>query len=230
MWSPELGFGVIDVAAAVASATGAPATPRVALAGTREGRTLRLAWSSGGAASYRLSVSEDGGPARLLLDRTAATSLDYDLTVGRSYSFTVMAMDAAGATVAASDPYAVTLRRGTATLSMSASRSAAATSWTSSSRRACGRAPASPRRAARSSSKSWTGRRWQEVDRRATDDGGQVAWRVQVETGAYRVRARLLGDAELGAVTAAPVRVRCASRSMHSMRAPRLRRRSSIRS
>ena len=97
-WNPELGFGVMDVADAVAKAQGKLAPVRgVRLRGVKLGRRVLLYWSAAGAVSYRLSVRENRGPTRVVVPATAATSTAFDLVPGRSYAFTVTAVNARGA-------------------------------------------------------------------------------------------------------------------------------------
>jgi subtilisin family serine protease len=92
-WTPELGFGVIDVAAAVARAqTGASG---VLLSGRRNGLRATLNWS-GTAARYTLSMNGT------LLRGGTATSATVQLAHGKHYSFVVSALDASGTTTARS--------------------------------------------------------------------------------------------------------------------------------
>jgi subtilisin family serine protease len=93
MWDPANGFGVLDVAAAVARATNRPS---VALAAARTGKVIRLRWSTDGAASYRLTLRAAARPAVVLLDRTTRTSAAYRLARGPRYVFTLTAFDASG--------------------------------------------------------------------------------------------------------------------------------------
>src|SRR5207253_1948878 len=110
-WSPELGFGVLDVAAAVSRASGDRfVAPAVTLTGRQQpAGTARLAWSGAGASSFRVSVSEDGGAPRVLVASTQETAGSFPLAFGHSYAFTVAALDATGAESAVSAPYDVTL-------------------------------------------------------------------------------------------------------------------------
>ena len=102
-WTPELGFGVIDVAAAVARAqTGAPG---VLLSGNHVATHVQLNWS-GDATRYALSLSKDSSPATTVLSGTQ-TSTALTLARGHSYSFTVTALDASGAATATSAPLTV---------------------------------------------------------------------------------------------------------------------------
>lgn len=107
-WSPRLGYGVIDVASAVARAAG---TPAVQLTAERERRRVRLKWRGDQPPQYRLTVSIDGRPARIVLDRTALTSAWYRGTLGHTYTFAVTALDEAGGAVASSDPLTVRFGR-----------------------------------------------------------------------------------------------------------------------
>jgi subtilisin family serine protease len=93
-WTSTLGYGVLDVAAAVARAQGRPS---VSLTGVRESGRLRLSWFAQGAARFRLSMSVDGRSSRVLLDSTSLTSTTHALRPGRHYVFTVKALDATAA-------------------------------------------------------------------------------------------------------------------------------------
>jgi subtilisin family serine protease len=97
-WNPELGYGVIDVGAAVARAQGrAPAVVAVKLSGRQRGGKVHLRWSARQAASYRLWVRKDGGRDRLLLEGRQ-TSVSLALAGGHSYAFTVSAKTVNGST------------------------------------------------------------------------------------------------------------------------------------
>jgi subtilisin family serine protease len=96
-WNAATGFGVLDVAAAVARAQNRPA---ISLQATRSGRAIRLRWSTSGAATYRLTVSAGRRAPVVLLDRTTHTSAAFRLARGPRYRFTVTAFDAAGTRVA----------------------------------------------------------------------------------------------------------------------------------
>ncbi len=106
-WNPDTGWGVLDVAAAVARAGGQQAAQTaVRLAGRRVGRTVRLSWGGEGAAAYRLSLREDRR-APQVLSSGPATTASYSLAPGHTYVFTVEALDTGGAAVARSLPYRV---------------------------------------------------------------------------------------------------------------------------
>jgi subtilisin family serine protease len=106
-WNEELGYGVIDVAAAVAKAGGAVLpTSTVKLAGRRVGNNVKLTWTAKGAAGFRLNVSEDSSAARVLL-AGASTAASYSLLPGHTYVFTVDGVDGSGAPVGSSPPFRV---------------------------------------------------------------------------------------------------------------------------
>jgi subtilisin family serine protease len=107
-WSPEVGYGVVDVASAVAQAGGG--TP-VELSATREGRTVRLSWRSAGAVSYRVTVGVGDRPATTLYASTAEQVATYAAAAGRTYAFAVTALDAAGAPIGASPRVRVRVAR-----------------------------------------------------------------------------------------------------------------------
>ena len=102
-WTPELGYGVLDVGAAVARARG---TSSVELRGEKIDRLIRLTWT-GGTGGYRLSVSVDGGVRRTVVERTAKTSVSFRGARGRRYSFVVSALDGSGREAAVSPPVVV---------------------------------------------------------------------------------------------------------------------------
>jgi len=105
-WTSDLGFGVVDIAAAVAQASSA--TPGVLLAGNRVDTKLRLNWS-GSAPRYSLSFSIDSGAMKTVLAGTSQTTLTMTLARGHSYAFSVAALDGEGAQTATSAPLTVSL-------------------------------------------------------------------------------------------------------------------------
>jgi subtilisin family serine protease len=112
-WNPELGYGVLDVAAAVARAEAQPSAPApLRLDGRRAGSRVALSWPSlAGAVSYRIAVAQNGGAERVLAPAATHTSASYALAKGKTYRFTVAALDAAGAQLAVSTPWTVSLPR-----------------------------------------------------------------------------------------------------------------------
>jgi len=102
-WTPQLGFGVIDVAAAVAAAQAG--RPGVLLSGNRVKSKLHLTWS-GDASRYTLTLTS-AGASRVVLQATSDTSAWVTLKPGHAYAFTVAAIDPSGATAATSTPLTV---------------------------------------------------------------------------------------------------------------------------
>jgi subtilisin family serine protease len=106
-WNRQLGWGVVDVAAAVAAASGHPS---VELNGTRDPLGVRLRWRVfGRAASFRVAVSRDGGPTQIVYGPTTATMTTLGLTPGHRYAFTVDALDAQGDVAGSSPAYDLAL-------------------------------------------------------------------------------------------------------------------------
>jgi subtilisin family serine protease len=98
-WTPELGFGVIDVASAVSRAAGT--AQALQLVASRTGLRIRLRWQGSPASAYRVSVSTDGWPARKLFEGPGETTT-FGARRGHTYVFAATGLDEAGATVAAS--------------------------------------------------------------------------------------------------------------------------------
>jgi subtilase family protein len=107
-WSPDLGFGVIDVAGAVAYAQAG--MPGVLLSGNRVGTSVRLNWSGG--LRYTLSLTMDSRPPRTVLSDTQQTRTALTLVPGHSYAFTVAAVDPAGIAISTSAPLAIEVAAG----------------------------------------------------------------------------------------------------------------------
>jgi hypothetical protein len=104
-WTPDLGFGVIDVAAAVAMARAGQAG--VLLSGNRVRSKLHLTWS-GDTSRYTLTLTT-AGASRVVLSASPDTSAWVKLKPGRAYAFTVSAIDPTGATAATSAPLTIAL-------------------------------------------------------------------------------------------------------------------------
>lgn len=204
-WNPEIGYGVIDVAAAVAKAQSL-IPPLVTLKGERTDRRVVLSWIGQSAASYRLSVNEDRGPQRVLLPATTDTSAWYSLTPGHVYSFTVATLDATGSPTASSAPFTVALVRAQAQLSLSASRTEGAhplaVDFTAVLRSRDASVPADSRVLVL---ESFDGRVWHSADRAGTSSHGRATWSVTLGPGSYRIRARFRGADDLAAATSRPI-------------------------
>ena len=108
-WTPDLGFGVIDAAAAVARAQQGLEGIGVLLSGRRVKSLVRLNWSGQGSA-YTLAVRIDGRTPRTLIPDSAQTTATVGVTKGHSYAFTVSALDASGVATATSSPATFVVR------------------------------------------------------------------------------------------------------------------------
>lgn len=108
-WTSDLGFGVIDVAAAVARAQQGLQGVGVLLSAQRVKSLVKLNWS-GPTSSYTLTLTTDGRTVRTLIPNTAQTTATVALTKGHSYSFTVSALDPSGVTTAMSSPATFVVR------------------------------------------------------------------------------------------------------------------------
>lgn len=115
-WNSDLGFGVLDAAAAVERAGGGTAAPTLPLptlrdlrlSGFRDGRRVHLSWhAAADAKSFRLSVRTNGAGERVLLQQTTQRSATYRVSPGYTYTFRVTSLDATGTTTATSPPFVV---------------------------------------------------------------------------------------------------------------------------
>jgi subtilisin family serine protease len=100
-WTSDLGFGIVDVAAAVARAQAGG--PFGVLIGGRRDKTgkVKLSWS-GDATSYTLTLTTDGRSTKTLLTSTTTTSASLSLKTGHTYLFGIVALDATGASLGSS--------------------------------------------------------------------------------------------------------------------------------
>lgn len=208
-WTAELGYGVLDVAAAVARAQDPTHAPLLRLDGTRTGTRVALSWPSlPGAASFRVSVTRDGEPDRVLTPATTGTSASYSLAAGSSYAFTVAALGATGEQLAVSPPWTVSLRQAPARLSLRANlpRGAASRRVELDARLSV---PGLPRaEGARTVVlESFDGTRWSRAATAVTDSRGRAAWRYALTPGSYRIRARYPGSNEIAPATSTPVKL-----------------------
>ena len=115
-WSSEVGYGVLDAAAAVERASGVPPSLRdLRLSGFVRGQRVHLSWAGDGASAYRLSVKTNGGAERVLLASTTMTGASYKMSAGYTYTFKVTALDATGVALSMTTTYttsvAVPLRK-----------------------------------------------------------------------------------------------------------------------
>jgi len=208
-WNQDTGYGVLDVAAAVARAQGSSvAVPAVDLGGTRSGLRVTLSWSSPGAVSYRLSVSRDGATAQTLLASTTATGSTHRLEPGHSYSFTVTATDAYGLRVV-SKPYVVVLPNSTVKLDLHASSLVGRKQLTTRLQGIFNPAGKNvPRGDRKLFLESFDGHSWHRVAVASTSRTGVATWTVTLHRGSYRIRARYAGAEDLAPATSRVVTLR----------------------
>jgi subtilisin family serine protease len=208
-WNQDTGYGILDVAGAVARAQGVEvAVPVANLAGSHSGLRVSLSWSSPGAVSYRLSVNRDGGATQTLLGATTATNVAYELEPGHSYSFTVTATNAYGFTVT-STPYVVSLPYSTVKLDLRASSQVGSKQATV---RLWGVFNPVNKRVARGGRKllleSFDGHSWHRFSGASTSRTGVAIWTLTLRRGSYRIRARYTGSDNLAPATSPAVTVR----------------------
>jgi len=198
-WTAELGYGVLDVAAAIARAQDPAHVPPLRLSGRRAGTRVALAWPPlPGAASFRVSVTQDSEPERVLTPAITATTASYSLASGSSYAFTVTALGATGTELAVSAPWLVSLRQAPARISLTASlpRGAASRRVALDARLSVAGLPGAE--GARTVVlESFDGTRWLRAATAVTDSSGGAAWRYSVTAGSYRLRARYSGTDEI---------------------------------
>lgn len=208
-WTPELGYGVLDVAAAVSRAKDPAQAAPLRLDGRRTGSRVELSWlPPAGAASFRISVARDGEPARVLTGTTTATAASYSLALGSAYTFTVAAFDAAGGQLVVSPPWTVSLRQAPTQIKLTATLPRGAASRRVALEAILGVPGLPGAEVARTVVlESFDGSRWSRAATAVTDARGRAGWRYPLTPGSYRIRARYPGTDEIAAVTSAPVRL-----------------------
>jgi hypothetical protein len=114
-WNPELGYGVINVAAAVEVAGN---TPAVSLKADKFNDTAHLSWrgTTGRETAYRILSLGPGSQEKVLVPSTTATSQNIQAAKGLTHTFVVESLDAAGAVIARSGRAVVTLGQAKAAL------------------------------------------------------------------------------------------------------------------
>ena len=114
-WNPELGYGVINVAAAVEVAGN---TPAVSLKADKFNDTAHLSWrgTTGRESAYRILSLGPGGQEKVLVPSTTATSQNIQAAKGVTHTFVVESLDAGGAVIARSARAVVTLGQAKAAL------------------------------------------------------------------------------------------------------------------
>jgi subtilisin family serine protease len=204
-WNPELGYGVIDVGAAV---TVAKATPAVSLSVFKNDGSASLTWSGTAPASaYRVLEHVGKSADRVVVDTTTTRTYDYKSKDNKTHVFTVESLDAAGNVVARSASLSVTLGRAKSSLALKGYR------FKYQGKRyslllALLEPKAPDVRAASRLIKveELTRRGWRLVGFEFTDSGGRVIW--QVPPGAHRYRATFEATKDLAASNAKAVVVR----------------------
>ncbi|MBA3383636.1 MAG: S8 family serine peptidase [Actinobacteria bacterium] len=116
-WNPELGFGVINVAAAVEVAA---VTPAVSLQAVKYGDAARLSWrgSTRKEKAYRILSLGANDEEKVLVPSTTERSQTFQGDKGVTYSFVVESLDAAGGVIARSAPVLVTLGQAKSALTL----------------------------------------------------------------------------------------------------------------
>jgi subtilisin family serine protease len=203
-WNAGLGYGVLDVAAAVARATEVAASG-LRVNGSTRGSRVSLGWSSVPfAAAFRVAVTQDGGEERVLTPATIETAAAYALAPGSAYAFTVTALAADGSPTAVSSPWTAALGPARTSLELAAARPGRPGAVTLAARlRVAGlAAPAGSRRIVL---EAFSRGLWSRSAGSATDAGGRAVWQLRLKPGTHRLRVRFAGSADLAAATSRPV-------------------------
>ena len=195
-WTPELGYGVIDVAAAVARASGGSSVG-VLLSGTRVNDRVRLTWSGPAGGSFRVRLTRDDGLDRILLASTDRTEASFRLGSGHTYTFTVTALDASGQPTASSAPLTVRVDRAHAAIALSALNMLGRVALT-----AALRAPDVSIDSRRLVLEVADSAAWHRVGAASTGLDGRASWTLALRRGTYRMRVTYAGGPDLtGAVS-----------------------------
>jgi len=209
VWTPELGYGVLDVAAAVARAQNPVDALPLRVDGRRTGTRVALSWPPfAGAASFRVSISQDNEPERVLTPATTETSASYSLTAGSSYVFTVAAVGTAGEELSVSAPWTVSLQQAAARITLRAklSRATGPRRVELAARLKVDRLPGAEGTRTLLL-EAFDGARWARAATAVTDSSGRAVWRYALTTGSYRVRVRYSGTDEIAPATSASVKL-----------------------
>lgn len=192
-WSPDLGYGVLDVSAAVAEATGAQT---VLVSSVRSRDRVHLTWSGTNATSYRVSAVQDSGPELVLLPSTTRTDAWFHLTPGHGYTFTVGGFAADGTVTAVSAPLYVRVAQATASLSLAAKpvHSTRRVRLTAHLHSTESEVPIASRPV---DLQVLLGGRWHDEGAATTGTNGQAIWLLALKPGSYAVRASFGGGDDL---------------------------------
>jgi subtilisin family serine protease len=206
-WNPELGYGVIDVEAAIAVAK---TTPAVSLRASKLPGMAYLNWfGTSTANSYRLLEHVGKNPDTVVLEGTTDRSFKYQTADNQTHVFTVEALDAAGSVIARSASLTLTVGRAKSSLTLRGFRFKYQRKRYSILMALL--EPQAPDVRAGSRmlmAEELTGRGWRLVGYGLTDSGGRVMWTVPPGTHRYRVTFRasrdLAGAATKPVVTRGP--------------------------
>lgn len=116
-WNPELGYGVINIAAAVEVAGN---TPAVSLRAYKLQDSARLSWNgtTRRESAYRILSLGPKGEEQVLVASTTETSRTFQGAKGVTHRFVVESLDAAGAVIARSATALVTLGQAKSVLTL----------------------------------------------------------------------------------------------------------------
>ena len=193
-WNPELGYGVINVPAAVSAAA---TTPAVGLSAIKFNNTVRLSWrgSTRKERGYRL-ITRAGNAEQVVIPNTTSLSQTIEDRSGDTHVYVVESLDAAGAVIARSSEVAVTLGAARSSLALHPFR------ITSGGRRysvvvgVLGTAAPDVRLSKQTIRlERRTRQGWRSVGTQLTDASGRVIW--VIPRGRYTIRAIFNATPEL---------------------------------
>lgn len=204
-WNPELGFGVINVVAAVALAAN---TPAVSLRAEKLKGSARLSWrgTTGRESTYRILSLGPNGQAKVLVTSTTETSRIVQGAKGVTHAFVVESLDAGGSVLARSARAVVTLGQAKSALILTPF------TFTESGKRyslvigmLAANAPDVKLGRRRILLQEHFRGRWRLVASQATDVSGRVIWIIP--PGRHTIRAVFSKTSELRAASSRPITV-----------------------
>jgi subtilisin family serine protease len=193
-WNPELGYGVIDVAAAVELAKN---TPAVSIRAMRALDKAYLSWrGTSRSMTYRLLDRVGDEPDRIVLDNTRDSSYRFEGADNKTHTFTVEAIEG-GAVVARSAPAVITLGKAQSSLVLKPYRFKYRGKRYSVVIALLEPKAPDVRASSRMIQLETLGRSgWRLVSYQFTDAAGRAMWTIG-GPGTYRVRARFDGSRDL---------------------------------
>jgi subtilisin family serine protease len=204
-WNPELGFGVMNVAAAVELARN---TPAVSLRASKYRDAVQLSWrgSTRRERAYRLLSIGPNGEESVLLPSTIQASQTLTGSAGGTQTFVVESLDAAGAVIARSAQVTVTLGQAKSSLTLSPFRFKSGRKRYSVVVGMLGTNAPDVKLGRRMIRLEQLLRgRWQFVSYQWTDAAGRVIWLVP--RGRYTIRASFKESSELGSANSRVLKV-----------------------